>query len=89
MKTKYAEDTHSFSEPNQIAATHLDIDLSVSFEDRILAGTVVYDLERNEDGDLYLDADGLNVTAARDADTNEDLQFSMQDGNDYGQRLVV
>lgn len=89
MEAKYADDTHSFSEPNKIAVTHLNLDLVVSFEDRKISGTVVYILERNADGDLYLDADGLAVTAARDAATGEELQFSVQKGNDYGDRLVV
>ena len=89
METKYADDTHSFSNPNEIAVTHLNLDLTVSFEDRIISGTVVYDLERNADGDLILDADGLTITAARDAATDEELQFSLKDGDDYGNELVV
>jgi aminopeptidase N len=89
METKYADDTHSFSKPNEIAVTHLNLDLTVSFEDRKISGTVVYDLERNSGGDLVLDADGLTITAARDAATDEELQFSLKDGNDYGNELVI
>ncbi|MGB6036192.1 MAG: M1 family metallopeptidase [Cryomorphaceae bacterium] len=89
METKYADDTHSFSNPNEIAVTHLDLDLAVNFEDRKISGTVVYDLERNADGDLILDADGLTITAARDAATDEELQFSLKDGDDYGNELVI
>lgn len=89
MKTKYADDTHSFSTPNQVAVSHLSLDLSVSFDERKIVGTVTYDLERNAEGDLVLDSDGLTITAARDAATGENLQFSLQDGNDYGDKLVV
>ena len=89
METKYADDTHSFSNPNEIAVTHLNLDLTVSFEERIISGTVIYDLERNAHGDLILDADGLTISAARDAATDEELQFSLKDGDDYGNELVV
>ncbi len=89
METKYADDTHSFSKPNEIAVTHLNLDLKVSFDDRKISGTVIYDLERNADGDLILDADGLTITAARDAATDEELQFSLKDGDDYGNELVI
>lgn len=89
MKTKYADDTHSFSKPNEIAVTHLNLDLAVSFEDRKISGTVVYDLERNADGDLILDADGITITAARDAATGEELEFILNEGDDYGNELVI
>ncbi|MCZ4409860.1 M1 family metallopeptidase [Cryomorphaceae bacterium 1068] len=89
METKYADDTHSFSKPNDVAVTHISLDLMVSFEDRIISGTVVYNIERNTQGDLILDTDGLTITAARDAATNKELQFSLNEGDDYGNELVI
>jgi aminopeptidase N len=89
METNYADDTHSFSKPNEVAVTHLNLDLAVSFEDRKISGTVVYDLERNAEGDLILDADGLSITAARDADTEEELQYNLKEGDDYGDELII
>src|ERR1700722_20088053 len=42
------KDIHSFSNPQQIAVTHLDLDLNVLFDRKSVQGTVVLTLERND-----------------------------------------
>lgn len=59
------EDTHSFARPDQIRVTHLNLDLTVSFEDRELSGVASLKLEKAAnapvDAPLILDTRGLKI----------------------------
>ena len=68
-KPLYAKDTHSFSEPNSVAMTHLGLDISIDFETRVISGSAIYTLQRNDEDDLLLDVDGIEVSGAKDAET--------------------
>jgi aminopeptidase N len=89
METKYAEDTHSFSKPNEVAVKHLDLDLAVDFDKRIISGTVVYDLQRNTKDNLILDSDGLTISEVRDDSSGKVLEHKLIEGNQNGDKLVI
>ncbi|HUO86951.1 MAG TPA: M1 family aminopeptidase/hydrolase, partial [Thermoanaerobaculia bacterium] len=56
------DDPHSFSEPWDVAISHLDLDLAVDFERRVLAGRASLTLDRRADSDrLVLDTRGLAI----------------------------
>lgn len=84
----YADDPHSFAEPNEVAVTHLSLDIEVDFDKHVVQGIATYDLERNTDDDLILDIDGLTIKKVTD-NTGEELVFKTEDGNDYGDKLIV
>ncbi|HYO82818.1 MAG TPA: M1 family metallopeptidase [Bryobacteraceae bacterium] len=67
-----SRDPHSFSNPHEVRVRHVDLDLSVSFADRKLAGTATLDIERNGSAArrLILDTRGLQIdsVAAASAD---------------------
>ncbi|MEW5974577.1 MAG: M1 family metallopeptidase [Acidobacteriota bacterium] len=42
------EDPHSYSNPNQVRVRHVDLDLDVRFESRVLRGTATLALDRSE-----------------------------------------
>ncbi|MEM9050681.1 MAG: M1 family metallopeptidase [Bacteroidota bacterium] len=88
-KPLYAKDTHSFSEPNSVAMKHLGLDIAIDFETKIISGSAKYVLERNGEGDLILDVDGIQISEARDAETNELLEFNIEEGDDYGDKLTI
>lgn len=58
------KDPHSFSNPHQIRVRHIDLKLTVSFEERTLHGTAVLMLERlvNDVSEVVLDTLQLDIT---------------------------
>jgi len=57
-------DVHSFSNANQILVDHISLDLHVSFERRIVSGTVISRIAQRSggyDGPLILDTMDLNI----------------------------
>ena len=61
---KTAQDLHSYSNPEQIRVKHLDLTWDVSFNEKILKGTAVLELERRLAGNhpLILDTRDLKIT---------------------------
>ncbi len=59
-------DVHSFSEPDRVLVRHVDLDLTVDFERRILRGTAALRFERVDPAAdrLVLDTRGLDVASA-------------------------
>lgn len=60
-----AQDFHSYSNPHQIRVNHLDLELHVFFDQRVLQGTVVLSFERLAvDGEhpLIVDTRDLSIT---------------------------
>lgn len=86
---KYADDPHSFSEPNKVATTHLDLDVDVAFDRQVIEGTAIYDLERNEGNELILDVRDLNIARVYDQNTDENLPFKIDKGDPYGDALKI
>ena len=44
ISVKYIDDPHSYSQPNQAVITHLDLDIDVDFNQRIISGMASYKL---------------------------------------------
>jgi leukotriene-A4 hydrolase len=59
-----SQDRYSHSEPDQIRVKHLDLDLDVLFDERILRGTALLTLDRRFSGDLVLDTRNLVIHSA-------------------------
>jgi aminopeptidase N len=62
---RYADDPHSHAEPNQIVVRHVDLDLTVDFDERRLSGLATLDLERidPEATELVIDTWQLDISA--------------------------
>jgi aminopeptidase N len=59
-----ARDAHSFGRPDEVRVVHMDLDWDVSFEEKVLDGTVVLHLEHAGETpatQLHLDTRGLQV----------------------------
>ncbi len=90
MEVKYAIDTHSFGEPNEVAVNHLSLDIEVDFENRLISGIASYILERNgSSNELLLDIDHITVVDILDSDNGAKLQHRIEKGNENGDKLVV
>ena len=60
------EDPHSYSRPWEIAVRHLELDLEVDFENRVLNGTAALHLDhRSTASQLVLDSQGLEIHSVR------------------------
>jgi len=58
------KDLHSFGNPDQVRVTHVDLDLDVRFEQRVLNGSALLTVERAPgflQGPLILDTRALNI----------------------------
>ena len=62
-------DGHSYSTPHEVRVTHVDLDLDVLFDRKVLQGTATLSCERvsREAGALILDTRGLDVARAEDS----------------------
>lgn len=85
---QYANDTHSFGEPNKVAATKLDLKIDVSFENKLISGTATYDLERHEGDVLLLDIKDLTINGVADAN-GDSLAYEIITGDDQGDALEI
>lgn len=55
-------DPHSFSNPDQISVTHVDLDLSVDFSRRVIRGAATLTLKHHREApELILDTSKLNI----------------------------
>lgn len=71
MNLNNNNDTHSFAKPQAAKILHLDLDLNVDFEKRVLSGTATYQIEKTPDADqIILDTKDIMVKKVTlDADT--------------------
>lgn len=58
----WAEDAHSYAKLNEVSTPHLELDLTIDFDNKQLVGTATYDLLRHGDADtLHLDTRDLTI----------------------------
>ena len=88
-------DRHSYAEPELVRTTHLDLDLHLDFDRRVLSGTATHRLDWTGGDRLVLDTRALSVTAVhgQTGDTWEPLDFELgtddDSEDDLGAPLVV
>ncbi|HUQ94876.1 MAG TPA: M1 family metallopeptidase [Bryobacteraceae bacterium] len=64
------QDRHSFATPLEVRTKHLDLDLEVLFEQKILRGTATHTVVRtDEDAPLVLDTRDLTITKVETAES--------------------
>lgn len=72
MTPRYAEDIHSFSEPNTAAVKHLDIDLDVNFDTKVIYGVADWTIETSEGAqEIIFDTDNLTIEKVETNDGGE------------------
>jgi leukotriene-A4 hydrolase len=95
MTLPIAKDIHSFSNPQQIAVLHADLDLSVIFEQKSLQGTVVLSIERTDPkaSALMLDTRELQIDETEASHDNKkwhEAQFHMGKSDKIlGRALII
>ncbi len=84
----YVEEPHSFAQPNQAVITHLDLDIDVNFNHKVISGTATYTIENNDAAEIILDSKFLTIEKV-EAD-GKATNFSLGEFNELlGQALKI
>jgi leukotriene-A4 hydrolase len=72
---KYVEEPHSYAQPNEAVITHLDLDIDVNFDKKVISGTATYEIKSDAATEIILDAKNLVIekTQADGVDTKFSL----------------
>ncbi|MEH0153927.1 M1 family metallopeptidase [Limibacter armeniacum] len=76
-ETQQVRDPHSFARPNEVVVKHLDLDLKVDFDNKVLNGVATLDLERKEGNKLMLDTRLLTIEKVTDG--KDELVYTLHD----------
>ena len=60
-KATYVEETHSYAQPNTSVIKHLDLNIDVNFNKKIIEGTATYRIENNNASEIVLDSKFLEI----------------------------
>lgn len=85
-----AKDAHSYSNPNDVAVTHMHLDLNVDFSQKILTGKVDLTIDNKTESEvLLLDSRQLNIEKVV-LDNDQTTEFVLaSDVKYFGQKLSV
>ncbi|WP_088330943.1 M1 family metallopeptidase [Lacimicrobium sp. SS2-24] len=70
-------DYHSFANPDEIRVTHLDLDLTVDFDEKVLTGEVVLHFQRDEVNDSILILDTRDLTIHKVTSDNQPVEYHL------------
>lgn len=85
-------DPNSFSRPDEVKVTHMDLVLDVSFDAKTLSGHVVLSVEKVnvEANVLILDSRDLTVSMVQDFDTKQSLKYELASSSTtFGEKLEI
>ncbi|TPE46429.1 M1 family metallopeptidase [Pontibacter mangrovi] len=86
-----AKDVHSFAKPAEAVAKHLDLNIDVNFEQKVLHGTASYLIENKTGTDeIVFDTRGLEIEKVYLGDAQEETGFALGDEKEFlGRPLSV
>ncbi|XP_046441582.1 leukotriene A-4 hydrolase-like isoform X2 [Daphnia pulex] len=85
-------DPNSFSRPDEVKVTHMDLELEINFDTKILSGHVVLSVEKvnAEANSLILDSRDLTVSMVQDFETKQLLKFELgSSSTTFGEKLEI
>ena len=84
------KDYHSFSNPESIKVTHLNLDLTVDFSKKMLIGTAHLDLQKVDQNATQLILDTRNLTINSVTAMGEKVDFGLANGDSFlGAALTI
>ncbi|MEL6823577.1 MAG: aminopeptidase, partial [Calditrichota bacterium] len=91
VETSEPVDIHSFSRPNQVIVTHLDLDIEVDFSKKEIAGTAALHIDNIAGGnELILDTRDLTIEKVVIDDQGTETSFTLGEEQAYmGQPLNI
>lgn len=89
--TKYVKDSHSFSNPSEAVAKHLDLDIKVDFDTQTITGKASWTIQNTSKGNQILfDENTLTITKVTLGDEEKETKFEL--GNEvafHGKPLKI
>ena len=83
------EDKHSFSEPHNVITNHLDLDIEVNFDSKVIKGIATYKIE-NISGKKKLILDTYDLVIEKIISKGEKCRFSFgKNDSILGQALII
>lgn len=74
----FVKDAHSFSNPNQAVAKHLDLDIAVDFETQTISGKASWTIDNTSKGnEIIFDENTLNITKVTLGDDEKETKFNL------------
>jgi len=61
----YIDEPHSYAQPNEAVIKHLDLNINVDFEAKVITGTATYDIQNNGAPTIILDSKYLDIIAVK------------------------
>ncbi|OUS02563.1 aminopeptidase [Flavobacteriales bacterium 33_180_T64] len=86
--SNYVEEAHSFAQPNISVIKHLDLNIDVNFDEKIIEGIATYTIENNDASEIVLDSKFIDIDRV-EAD-GKDTPFSLGNFDEQlGQALKI
>ena len=83
-KATFVKDPHSFSNPNQAVAKHLDLDIKVDFDTQTISGKASWTIDNSSKGnEIIFDENTLNITKVTLGDEEKETQFKLGNGVEF------
>jgi leukotriene-A4 hydrolase len=77
-KHEIVKDSHSFSNPSQAVAKHLDLDIKVDFDTQTISGKASWEIENISKGtEITFDENTLNITNVTLGDDEKETKFEL------------
>lgn len=77
LTMKYAEDKHSFSNPNEAVAKHLNLNVIVDFDEKKLSGKASYTIINNNASKIIFDTKDLTIQKVTLGVDNKETAFKL------------
>mgnify|MGYP006415147331 FL=1 len=88
ISVKYIDDPHSYSQPNQAVITHLDLDIDVDFNQRIISGMASYKIDNKNSSEIILDSKNLDIMKV--LANGKETEYSLGEHDEIlGQALTI
>ncbi len=75
-KQVFIQDVHSFAKPNDVVVTHLDLNLNVDFDKKVLTGSATWDID-NKTNDTTIIFDTKNLAISKVLIDGIETKFSV------------
>lgn len=87
---EFAEDPHSFSNPQEVVTKHLKLDLDVDFKSHTISGVARYQIAKKGSADkIIFDIDSIDIQKVTLNHNEGGAIYSIDQGNEFGQKLTV
>ena len=84
------KDYHSLSNPNEVKVSHIALDLTVDFEQKVLRGSATLDYQKQNEQATQLILDTNDLTINRVSSGGEELAFKLQSDDGFlGSALTI